>query len=99
MPACAANGDSAAAIPFREITIDRVCERSCATAVIGAFQIPVLSISIVPTQEIRPTFRCLLYVLFPSFRFAVHSILRTIRLQVYAETVLQSAPHQTPFLS
>src|SRR5207302_10116975 len=30
-PACAASGDSAATIPLREITIDRPCERSCAS--------------------------------------------------------------------
>ncbi len=29
-PACAARGDSAATIPFFEITIDRICDRSCA---------------------------------------------------------------------
>ncbi len=29
-PACAANGDSAATIPLREITIERAWDRSCA---------------------------------------------------------------------
>ena len=31
-PACAARGDSAATTPFREITIERPCPRSCAGA-------------------------------------------------------------------
>jgi hypothetical protein len=35
-PACAAKGDSAATIPPREITIDRICERSCALVVSGS---------------------------------------------------------------
>jgi hypothetical protein len=30
-PAWAARGDSAATIPLRETTIDRICERSCAS--------------------------------------------------------------------
>src|SRR2546430_477212 len=38
-PASAANGDSAATIPFREITIDRPCERSCASTFCPAVKI------------------------------------------------------------
>ena len=35
-PACAASGDSAATIPFSEITIERFCDRSCVLLVPAA---------------------------------------------------------------
>src|SRR5208282_662709 len=86
-PACAASGDSAATIPFCEITIDRACDRSCAparpapTTLAPVTLVMNRSIALLD-HESRPTRSLSLAGVhaslhFPNRQWPVHSSLRT----------------------
>src|SRR5713226_8994907 len=58
-PACAARGDSAATIPYREIAIERACPRSCASSSPVVIWNPIAS----PAKKIIARHAC--FCIFP----------------------------------